>query len=256
MTAPLAPAYADDPPADSTVPSSWFETASQQAAEWNVILGAGFRVEPKYEGAKDFKIMPVPMITADFGDYVSLDPMGLTINAWKYEGFSVRGRLGYDMGRNASDDNHLRGMGDISAAAVLGGELVYELMPLEFKFSVDKIMGGSDGLTAKLGTALMVPIDPFMVSIGPSVTWADDNYMESYFGVTEKQSLKSGLPYYEAKAGIKRVDLELSGLYFINDHWVLRGEVGLGYLVGDAADSPVTQEELQPFTMFILGYKF
>ena len=256
MVAPLGAAHAGDPLQDSSVEPSWFESASRQAAEWDLMLGAGFRVEPKFEGAKDFKIIPVPMISADFGEYVSVDSMGLTINAPQYEGFGLKGRLGYDLGRNSDDSGHLDGLGDIDAGAVLGVELAYELMPLEFKLSVDKIIGGSDGLSAKFGTALVVPLDPFMFAIGPSVTWADDNYMESYFGVTEKQSLKSGLSQFDAEAGFKRVDLEASGLYFINDHWVVRGEVGVGYLVDDAADSPVSQENLQPFAMFILGYKF
>jgi outer membrane protein len=254
--APLSAAQAGDPLPDSPAQPSWLESIGQQAAEWNVILGAGVRVEPKFEGAKDFTIIPLPMVSADFGEYVSLDPMGLTINAWQYEGLSVKGRLGYDFGRDADDAKHLDGLGDIGASAVLGFDLAYEMMPFEFKLSLDKNIGGSDGFSAKFGTALMVPLDPFMFAIGPSVTWADDNYMESYFGVTAKQSAKSGLREFDAEAGFKRFDLEVSGLYFINDHWVLRGEAGVGYLVGDAADSPVSQENLQPYTMFVLGYKF
>lgn len=256
MVAPLTTAHAGDPPQDSSIEPSWFESAGRQAAEWNVILGAGVRVEPKFEGSKDFTIIPLPMVSAEFGQYVSVDSMGLTINAWQYEGLSVKGRLGYDLGRDSDDAKHLDGLGDIGASAVLGVDFVYELMPLEFKLSLDKNVGGSDGFSAKFGTALMMQFDPVMVSIGPSVTWADDNYMESYFGVTERQSLRSGLREFDAEAGFKRVDLEVSALYFINDHWVARGEMGVGYLVGDAADSPVSQENLQPYTMFILGYKF
>lgn len=248
--------HAADAPEGASDGGSWLEKAGRQAAEWNVMLGAGVRVEPKFEGAKDFTIIPLPMISAEFGQYVSVDPSGLTVNTWQYEGLSVKGRLGYDFGRDSDDDKHLDGLGDIGASAVLGVDLSYELMPFEFKLSLDQHLGGSDGFSARFGTALMVPMDPFMFSIGPSITWADGNYMESYFGVTEKQSIKSGLREFEAEAGFKRVDLEISGLYFISEHWALRGEVGVGYLVGDAADSPVSQENLQPYSMFILGYKF
>lgn len=256
MVASSSPTHAGDASEAAPDGGSWLEKAGRQAAEWNVMLGAGVRVEPKFEGAKDFTIIPLPMISAEFGQYVSVDPSGLTINAWQYEGLSVKGRLGYDFGRDSDDDKHLDGLGDIGASAVLGVDLSYELMPFEFKLSLDQNLGGSDGFSAKFGTALMVPMDPFMFSIGPSVTWADGNYMESYFGVTEKQSIRSGLREFEAEAGFKRVDLEISGLYFINEHWALRGEVGVGYLVGDAADSPVSQENLQPYSMFVLGYKF
>lgn len=256
IVASSVPTYAGDAAEGASDSGSWLEKAGSQAAEWNVMLGAGIRVEPKFEGAKGFTIIPLPMISADFGQYVSVDPTGLTINAWQYEGLNVKGRLGYDFGRDSDDDKHLDGLGDIGASAVLGVDLSYELMPLEFKLSLDQNLGGSDGFSAKFGTALMVPLDPFMFSIGPSITWADSNYMESYFGVTEKQSIRSGLREFEAEAGFKRVDLEMSGLYLINDHWALRGEVGVGYLIGDAADSPVSQENLQPYSMFILGYKF
>jgi outer membrane scaffolding protein for murein synthesis (MipA/OmpV family) len=256
MVAPLCVARADDAPLDSSAQSSWLESAGRQAAEWNLFLGGGFRIEPKFEGADDVEVMPVPMISADFGEYVSVDPTGLTIHAWQREGFSVNGRLGYDLGRDSDDDKHLDGLGDIGFGGVLGVDLAYERTPLEFKLSLDKTIGGSDGFTAKFGTAYLLPFDSFMLSIGPSVTWADSNYMESYFGVTDRQSRKSGLSRFDADAGIKRVDLEVSGLYFIDDHWVVRGEAGLGHLVGDAADSPVSQENLQMSTMFIVGYKF
>nr|WP_298689700.1 MipA/OmpV family protein [uncultured Dongia sp.] len=253
---PLHVAQADDPLQGSSGSFSWLDGASQQAAEWNVILGGGFRVEPEFEGANDYKIMPVPFVSADFGPYVSVGPMGLTINAWDYEGMSVKGRLGYDLGRDSSDDKHLHGLGDIGAGAVLGLDLAYNLDPVEFKVSLDKTVGGSDGFAAKFGTAYSFGVDSFMFSIGPSVTWSDGNYMESYFGVTDRQSEKSGLSSFDADAGFKRLDLEVSGLYFIDEHWVVRGEAGLGYLVGDAADSPVSQENLQMSTMFLLGYKF
>lgn len=255
MIVPLRAAHADDPPQDPTAPS-WLDSAAEQVAEWNVVLGAGFRVEPKFEGADDVEIMPIPWISADFGQYVSVDPRGLTINAWDYEGLSVKGSLGYDLGRDSGDDRHLRGLGDIGAGAVLGLELAYDVDPFEFKLELDKTIGGSDGFTAKFGTAYEFSFDSFMFSVGPSVTWADSNHMESYFGVTDRQARKSGLSRFDADAGIKRVDLEVSGLYTIDEHWWVRGEAGFGILLDDAADSPVSQKNFQPSTMFIVGYSF
>jgi MipA family protein len=248
-------AQADDPQAPSA-PPSWLDSAEQQAQEWNVSLGAGFRVEPKFEGADDFKIMPIPWISADFGPYVSVDTRGVTINAWDYEGLSVKGRLGYDLGRDSSDDRHLHGLGDIGAGAVLGLDLAYNLEPVEINLALDKTVGGGDGLTAKFGVTYSVPIDQFTFSIGPSVTWADGNSMESYFGVTDRQSRRSGLSDFDADAGIKRIDLEVSGMYLIDENWWMRAEASFGALVGDAAASPVSQTNFQPSTMFLVGYRF
>jgi outer membrane protein len=237
-------------------PQTWFESAEQQAHEWNVALGAGILVEPKFEGADDVEIQPVPWVSADFGPYVSVDTEGLTINAWDNEGLSVKGRLGYEFGRDSSDDRHLHGLGDIGFGGVVGLDLAYDWDPVEFKVEMDKIVGGSDGLTVEAGVAYNLDFDQFMFSFGPSVTWADSNYMESYFGVTDRQSRKSGLRDFDADAGIKRVDLEISGMYMIDENWLVHAEVGFGFLVGDAADSPISQRNFQPSTMFLIGYQF
>lgn len=252
---PLRAAQADDPQQGASEPS-WLDSAVEQAQEWNMVVGGGFMVEPKFEGADDVEIMPVPLIMADFGPYVSVDTEGLTINAFDYEGLSVKGRVGYDFGRDSDDDKHLDGLGDIGAGAVLGLDLAYDWEPVQFTVALDKTIGGADGFTAEFGAAYSVELDDFEFSIGPSFTWADGNAMESYFGVSDRQSRRSGLSRFDADAGIKRVDLELTGLYMIDDHWVVRGEVTLGYLTGDAADSPVSQQNFQPSTMFMVGYKF
>ncbi|MDQ7249641.1 MipA/OmpV family protein [Dongia sedimenti] len=253
--APLRAAHTDEPQPGASEPS-WLDGAAAQAHEWNMIVGGGFRVEPKFEGADDVKIMPVPMIMADFGPYISVDVRGLTVNAFDYEGLSVKGRVGYDLGRDSDDDKHLHGLGDIGSGAVLGLDLAYDWEPVQFTVALDKTIGGGDGFTAKFGAAYSVGFDQFQFSIGPSFTWADGNAMESYFGVSDRQSRKSGLSRFDADAGIKRVDLELSGLYMLDEHWVVRGEVTFGYLTGDAADSPVSQRNFQPSTMFLVGYKF
>jgi MipA family protein len=257
LSAAVAPraARADDPLQSVSEPS-WLDSAVEQAQEWNLIVGGGFLLEPKFEGADDVEIMPIPLFMADFGPYVTVDTEGLTINAFEYEDLSVKGRVGYDFGRDSDDDKHLHGLGDIGAGAVLGLDLAYDWEPVQFTIELDKTLGGANGFTAEFGATYSIEFDQFEFSIGPSFTFADSNAMESYFGVSDRQSRKSGLSRFDADAGIKRVDLELSGFYMIDDHWVVRGEVTLGYLTGDAADSPVSQQNFQPSTMFLVGYKF
>ncbi|TIU41759.1 MAG: MipA/OmpV family protein, partial [Mesorhizobium sp.] len=38
--------------------------------------------------------------------------------------------------------------------------------------------------------------------------------------------------------------------------WMVRGEAGAGVLLGDAADSPVVVEKIQPSGMLLVGYRF
>ena len=54
----------------------------------------------------------------------------------------------------------------------------------------------------------------------------------------------------------KDVDLTLDARYMLTEHWALGLRVGAGYLMGDAADSPVTQERVQPYSIMSVVYRF
>ncbi|MCA1370740.1 MipA/OmpV family protein [Bradyrhizobium sp. BRP14] len=222
------------------------------------MVGAGAIYVPKFEGSDEFELVPIPMISATFGDRVTIDPGGLTVDVLKSNGFKLTAKGGYDMGggRDEDDSPHLKGLGDIDAGAVVGTQISYELGPMELYASVDKTIGGSDGLLGEVGANVSHHYDRFILSAGASATFADDNHMESYFGVTAAQSARSGLRQYDAGAGLKRVDLEASVTYMATENWLVRGRAGVGFLTGDAKDSPIVQDDVQPSAMLVVGYKF
>lgn len=228
----------------------------QRLHDWEVIIGAGAMYAPKFEGSDQFEILPLPMFMANFGDRVSIDPFGLTVDVWEAHDFKLSVKGGYEMGRDEDDSNHLEGLGDVDFGGVIGAQVSYGFGPAEVYASVDKTIGGSEGLIGKFGAKAFLPYGSFMFSADAYGTLADDNHMESYFGVTQSQSLLSGLSEYDASAGLKRADVEVSVMYMVTEHWLVRGQAGVGILLGDAADSPIVQEEIQPSVMLMLGYKF
>jgi outer membrane scaffolding protein for murein synthesis (MipA/OmpV family) len=64
------------------------------------------------------------------------------------------------------------------------------------------------------------------------------------------------LAQYDAKAGIKRVDLKGSVTYMLTQSWLVTGATGVGFLMGDAKDSPIVKNDVQPFAMLGVGYRF
>ena len=258
LPALAADALQDDAAASKprTFDQSRFGGVTQTLADWNVIIGAGAMLAPKFEGSDEMEISPVPVITAKIGDRVSIDPGGVSVDIYSADNFKFGLRGGYDLGRAEDDSDHLRGLGDIDAGGVVGASFAYEAGPVELFARIDKTIGGSDGLTGKVGASVSHQVDRFIFSAEASATWADDNHMESYFGVTKAQSARSGLAEYEAGAGFKRVDLEASVTYMVTQNWLVRGQAGVGLLTGDAADSPIVQDEVQPSAMLMLGYKF
>lgn len=234
-----------------------FGPVRQALHDWHVVVGAGASFQPKYEGSDEYEVSPIPFVSAEFFDRITIDPTGIDVKAFEKGSVRFDVKVGYDSGRKEDDADALRGMGDIDFGATVGGKATYSFGPAAFFLSVDKTIGGSDGLLVKAGAAISQPLsEHFILGAEASATFADDNYMESYFGVSAKQSARSGYSQYKAGAGIKSVDLSASATYLINDNWVVKGEQSVGFLVGDAADSPIVREKVQSKTMLMVGYRF
>ncbi len=233
-----------------------FGYVGEKLHDWKVTIGGGAFFLTEYEGSDEFKILPFPLVSATFGDRVHVDPRGITVDLFEREGFKAALKGGYELGRQEDDSDYLRGLGDVDMGGVVGGSISYQRGPFEIYAELDKTIGGSDGLTGTVGAKVSHRYKRFVFSGDVSTTWADRNHMEAYFGITPEQSVSSGLPEYEAGAGIKRVDVKASVTYLLTQNWFVMGSVGAGMLVGAAADSPIVKDELQPIGMLGLGYRF
>jgi outer membrane protein len=77
------------------------------------------------------------------------------------------------------------------------------------------------------------------MNVGVHLTWADDDFMDTYFGVSRKDSARSGLPQYTASSGFKDTGLALTGTYQFNQKWGMLGNVSWTRMINDAEDSPL-----------------
>jgi outer membrane protein len=260
QAADISSAVAKEDKADvSSQPSNTSElgTVRQTLHDWKVVVGAGALYQPKFEGSSEYEISPIPFISATFYDRITIDLTGLTIKAYQKGPFSFEAKAGYDLGRDEDDADRLRGLGDIDAGVTVGGKATYDLGLANVFLSVDQTLGGSEGLLATAGISAERPVSAKMlVGAEASVTYADDNYMQSFFGVNAGQAARSGLSEFNAEAGIKSVELSLSATYLISDHWLLKAKQTVGFLTGDAADSPIVEEDVQSKTLLLLGYRF
>jgi outer membrane protein len=101
----------------------------------------------------------------------------------------------------------------------------------------------SDGMHVRLsGTMLRQVLPKADIVLGAALEYADDDYMQTYFGVNADNVGTSGLPFYEAKSGLRDVELTLGGLYYIDKSWMALGVLRFSQLQGDAADSPIVDQ--------------
>jgi outer membrane scaffolding protein for murein synthesis (MipA/OmpV family) len=230
---------------------------------WSVTVGGGAVVIPSYSGASSFRIMPWPLINARYRDLFFLNAAtGAGVNVL----YGPRGRAGFavkpDFGRNASWGDRLRGWGDIGASADLSMFGAVNLFPVTVQAELHRQLGAGMGMLAIGSVSSFLPVGRFL-SLVPSarLTWADRRYTGAYYSVTTEQAqiartFGNDLPSYATHAGLRDVGFSLNAIVPFDAHWSMTMLGSMGWLLGDAARSPLTQRRFQPAFGGFLGYKF
>ncbi len=231
--------------------------------EWDVTLGAGAAVRPTYEGSDHYIASPVPFVNVIWRDTISLGVDGLSAY-WRYENLRVGGGLTYATGRYQSSgifqqgDGRLAGMGDIPGALGLKGFADYKLGPVNLNASLTKFTAnGNDGVLVNFGVGLPYRLtESTTVRASVSADWANQSYMQTYFGVTPTQAINSGYSQFNAGAGIKDVNFGVGLTQQLGSNWALVANARLTRLTGDAENSPIVFSKTQALFMAAITYHF
>jgi len=227
-------------------------------SDWQVSLITFGMYAPRYEGADDSRLLAFPMLDVSWRDRFFFGMKGLGATLWRNEQVDVALALGYSFGRDENDSPDLAGLGDIDAGASANLHLGYNARPFSYSLHLERPLGDRDtGAQLHLGIGYDLSFGRrLMLKPGLKTTWANARSMQSYFGVTPSQSISSGLPVYEAGAGFKSAGLNLLAIYLMNRHWAGTVTLGADRLLGDAADSPITQDRTQFSAGAGLSYRF
>lgn len=204
-------------------------------------LGIGARTAPEYFGAEDNAIGPTGSFSLqqlEFGPISRGGGDGL--------GLQFKPSIGFVGARSADDYAELTGLEDVDFSFEVGGGLSFTAPAYEVFAKVRQGVSGHGAVVAEVGGDLFYrPSDDLTLSMGPRVLWGDEDYAQTYFGVTAAESAASGFDAFEAEAGIMRAGLEAKAEYQFNDTWGLTGKISYDQLRDDAADSPITVSDDQ-----------
>lgn len=236
------------------------DTASS-LSKWSVVIGAGGAYAPDYEGSDDYEFQPFPFASIVYDDFIFIEGTSLGVSLLNYEGLKAGPIARYGMGRDEDDNDALDGLGDVDDSIELGGFAKYEVGIWSAAMTVTQdVGGGHDGMVAEMETGVALPLsENLRSSIEASASWADGNYMDTFFGVSRSQSVKSGHDRFEAGSGFKDVGIMLGLDYMVTEAIGVSGRVQYKRLIGDAADSPIVEDggsADQFFTGMFLTYKF
>ncbi|MDN3711010.1 MipA/OmpV family protein [Paracoccus cavernae] len=163
------------------------------------------------------------------------------------DGFSVLPSFNYVGRRDPNDHDALEGMENISAAGEVGVRLGYDLGPSTSYVTLRKGFGGHHGLRGELGTKYDFRANDRLTFTGrANANYGNDDFAETYFGVTDAEAATSRYAAYRPDGGFHSVAVSLEARYAMTDTLAVLGEIEYERLIGDAADRRLSKTRASP----------
>jgi outer membrane protein len=230
-----------------------YQVDDVEEKELLISLGVIAGVAPEYQGSDEYELSYAPNIYIVWNDFLFIKGRKLGVQAFNTRHFYGGAFVRYTGGRSENNSG-LEGLGDISRTFTSGAYLNYRYEGIRLKTEVrHDFFNEGQGTLAIASLSSRVPWEHPLFQVGVETTWASKEYMNTFFGINNFQSIRSGLSQYSPSSGIRDVSLSLSSAYEFAEHWSISGQVRYQHLLGEAADSPVVRE-VGAENSFIVGF--
>ena len=168
-------------------------------------------------------------------------------------------RVTADLGRRESASSALAGVGNIDAAAEVGGFFNYFITPDWFLTSSFRYGAGNDhdGAQVDVGAGYATQLSAqWRVAVGLAGTYVNADFMQAFYGITPAQSATSGYAVYTPGAGWRDIRGNASVTYIFNNEWSATAALTLRSLQGGATRSPLVREDMPLVGVLAVNYSF
>ena len=227
-----------------------------QPSKDRIIIGLGAAVTPVYQGADDYRVLPLPAIDIVHGRFFANFRNGVGLNLVDDRALTVGASVVPMVGYRRRDvptgvDRLSWGAGGRVFANLTGGDFVATLG------ATQGITGSTGGFIADASLSYPIIASPQII-ITPSLatSFADGKHMNGYFGVNAREAAASGLAQYRGKAGFKDASALLNIVYRLDSRWSVTGSIGATSLLGRVKDSPLVEHATRPNGFLALAYRF
>ena len=211
------------------------------------MVGLGAGMAPDYEGSEDNTGVPLFLFqhNYDSGRFFKLNGPKLKVNLLADKQVSLGPVLKYRFERDDVDNGRVDDMDKVDSAfeaGVFGGVNINNVL-LGLELLAD-VSDEHDGYLAEVSAGYRWQAMPAL-SVTPTLflTYADDDYMDTYFGVNPGNKGSSTLPNYSADSGLKDVGVNVVAHYTPWEQWGVMGLFSYKALLNDAKDSPIVDDE-------------
>ena len=219
-------------------------TRKKQKNNWIVMLGGLGALKPNYKGSNQYEVSGFPFIDIKYKKIFFLNfREGLGVNVLHAPNFRVGAAFNFYGSRDKDDSTHLQGFQDVDAGLDAGvfGSISFEKFSAKLKFRQDISNNHEGHLISGRLVYKAIESRKLIANLNIKTTYANDNYMKTYFGVTNSQASSSGFKEFNANGGIKDVGAGTSVIYPFNKYWSFITIANYIRLLNDAANSPLVE---------------
>jgi MipA family protein len=225
----------------------------------NLSVGPGLYLTPSYPGASTSRGFVLPYVDAEYAGRLYTNAADLIgVYAYKTVGDAVGAAIQYDFTERLAKDNlSFRYLREVEATprAKLFAAKTIGIFTADFNIATD-IAHRGQGTLAQANLWVTIPfVKHWLFSFGPGLTWADHQYMTTFFTITPAQAAVSPLHTYTASAGVDDLHLNAVATYEISSRWSLGASAYEARLHGDADNSSVTSKHEQTTVLAWVAYK-
>ena len=219
-------------------------TRKKPKNDWIIMLGGLGALKPNYKGSNQYEVSGFPFIDIKYKKFFFLNfREGLGVNVLHAPNFRVGAAFNFYGSRDKDDSTHLQGFQDVDAGLDAGvfGSISFEKFSAKLKFRQDISNNHEGHLISGRLVYKAIESRKLIANLNIKTTYANDNYMKTYFGVTNSQASSSGFKEFNANGGIKDVGAGTSVIYPFNKYWSFITIANYIRLLNDAANSPLVE---------------
>jgi MipA family protein len=239
---------------------------AQSAPDDQVLLGAGVRSRPAYDGSASQRTDLIPIVRYYGRPWFARTTQGMLEGGARMQlapGLAFGIQVAYEAGRRRSESSFLRqhDIPDLDTGASLGFHLEWDgkLGPapvnvlLRTRQNAEAARGDQVDLR---GTVGVYGGGPVSVGVFGQTTWASQKSTNTLYGITPEQSALSGLPSFAAGGGVMYASLGVLGGYDLGTKWSAVWSLEGRRLQGDARRSPLAERTSNHYASVGLAYQF
>jgi outer membrane protein len=209
---------------------------------------------PDYMGSDEYTVGIAPAGLIKFGNserYARLIATELSANLLDSKEWALGPVLNYRFERSDVEDQLVDRMRDVDGtleAGLFAGWSWISEIDLRHRFAtsvqfLNDIGDEHDGFLANISVRYFQPVSrPLTLSVGANLTYGSSDYTKTYFSVDADNAARSGLRQFDADSGLRDIRVPIMAVWSFSPKWHLAGGLIYSRLLGDAADSPVTND--------------